>query len=77
MGSRITKADLERAIEHLNAISKHKYGLSYTCGKARLVRFINDEDTKEGVVDITIPLPKRLLYYTIHSIINYVREERA
>lgn len=72
---RIDKEDLERAVEHLNSISRRKYKLQCAYGGCKLVVTFKDSSV---ISDVTYGYtPKSELYYAILGMMNYSRSEKS
>lgn len=72
MVDRVTDAELKKAVEQLNGLSKELYGLDWAYGGVKLVRYANHDPTS-GQRDVTNGYAtKRKIYDIVHAILAYL-----
>jgi len=71
MTFRVTEKDLSAAVERLNDNSKRTYRIDYAYGKCRL----NVMEKGTSINNVSSVCTKSELYYTIHTILNYIERE--
>jgi len=69
---RVTNKDLDLAVERLNAVSKRKYHIVRSYGKNRLV--VAEKGTSINNIGYMDSKPE--LYYTLHTLLNYISKEK-
>ena len=75
MTRRITKETLRGIVDNLNAVTKHRYGLAGAYGKWQFVKYVNGQDTRDGIETITALMTKPELAYTLWAIDKMLRCE--
>jgi len=72
---RITTKHLEEDVQILNKISHGKYFIDGAYGKVRLCNYVNNKDTRDGILSVTGYVSKSTLHEIIHGILEYIKIE--
>lgn len=72
MTFRVTKKDLDLALDRLNSISKREYRFNWAYGKVQLV--VKEHGSSINRVGFLDSKPE--MYYTLHTLLNYLEKER-
>jgi len=73
---RVTKKDIDVAIERLNELTKNKYYVQGAYGGYQLVRLVNGVDTRDGVENIGYGfIPAKDFYYLINAMCRLLEKE--
>jgi len=73
---RVSKKELEAIVGNLNRQTKHNYSIWESGAGTRIVRLINDVDTKNGIETVTPYGTKREVYKMVASMITILRMEK-